>query len=321
LTPRLYRHHGLVLSCNTTLPRLTPALTGDPDLSIIALEPGEAPRAELPWAKIAGSSWGWRAAGADGTLLRLRYALADEWAEFVVDEQGRRVWVGWSENVLLAEVAELLLGPVFSCVLAQRGLIALHASVVSSEGRTVALVGPSGAGKSSLALALLERGAVLVSDDVAVLGEQAGRFTVSAGAPRIRVRPDSARVLVGSYAELEPMWVHEPRRPEKRYVDCSTSSAGRETAYPLDLICLLATPSSACEEPELRPLRTTATLPTLMANRHMVDLLEDRSHRAAFTLLLRLAETVPVMALARPAGIDTIHEVAATIESHLQRPA
>lgn len=41
----------------------------------------------------------------------------------------------------------------------------VHASTVAIEGRAVLMIGPSGAGKSDLALRLIDRGAMLVSDD------------------------------------------------------------------------------------------------------------------------------------------------------------
>ncbi|MFM7334344.1 MAG: HPr kinase/phosphorylase [Tabrizicola sp.] len=41
----------------------------------------------------------------------------------------------------------------------------LHATCVAVDGRGLLILGPSGAGKSALALRLIARGAVLVSDD------------------------------------------------------------------------------------------------------------------------------------------------------------
>ncbi|MBJ6121045.1 HPr kinase/phosphorylase [Sphingomonas mollis] len=45
----------------------------------------------------------------------------------------------------------------------------LHASTVAIDGRAVLIEGPSGAGKSDLALRLIDRGAILVSDDYTVV--------------------------------------------------------------------------------------------------------------------------------------------------------
>ena len=58
----------------------------------------------------------------------------------------------------------------------------LHATCVAIGGRGVLLTGPSGAGKSDLALRLIDRGAVLVSDDGVDLNARDGRL--EAAAPR-----------------------------------------------------------------------------------------------------------------------------------------
>lgn len=67
----------------------------------------------------------------------------------------------------------------------------LHVSTVAIAGRAVLLEGPSGAGKSDLALRLIDRGAMLVSDDYTVLTRE--RDVLVARAPptiagRIEVR-------------------------------------------------------------------------------------------------------------------------------------
>ena len=67
----------------------------------------------------------------------------------------------------------------------------IHASSVAIGGYAVLIEGPSGAGKSDLALRLIDRGAVLVSDDYTVLN--ASQDTLLASPPpsiagRIEVR-------------------------------------------------------------------------------------------------------------------------------------
>ena len=55
----------------------------------------------------------------------------------------------------------------------------LHATTVAIDGRGVLIEGPSGSGKSDLALRLIDRGAVLVSDDRTVVAPVAGRLMAS----------------------------------------------------------------------------------------------------------------------------------------------
>ena len=52
----------------------------------------------------------------------------------------------------------------------------LQAGAVAIDGRAVLIVGPPGSGKSSLALALIDRGAVLIGDDGVVLSVNGGQL-------------------------------------------------------------------------------------------------------------------------------------------------
>lgn len=55
----------------------------------------------------------------------------------------------------------------------------LHATTVSIEGRAVLIEGVSGAGKSDLALRLIDRGGVLVSDDYSHVQRRGGQVVAS----------------------------------------------------------------------------------------------------------------------------------------------
>ena len=61
----------------------------------------------------------------------------------------------------------------------------LHASTVALDGRAVLISGPSGSGKSDLALQLLDRGFILVSDDQTIVRRDNGRL-LAAAPPNIR---------------------------------------------------------------------------------------------------------------------------------------
>ena len=58
----------------------------------------------------------------------------------------------------------------------------VHASAVAIDGRAVLIGGPSGIGKSDLALRLIDRGAVLISDDYCDVRRTEGQVRASAPA-------------------------------------------------------------------------------------------------------------------------------------------
>lgn len=99
----------------------------------------------------------------------------------------------------------------------------VHASCVAIGGRAVLIAGPSGSGKSDLALRLLDRGAILVSDDYTSLEAHGGRLHASppatiAGKIEIRgvgivERPYASEVPVALLIDLArpPERLPEPR--------------------------------------------------------------------------------------------------------------
>ncbi|WP_419809643.1 HPr kinase/phosphorylase [Sphingomonas sp.] len=98
----------------------------------------------------------------------------------------------------------------------------MHATTVAIEGRAVLIEGPSGAGKSDLALRLIDRGAVLVSDDRTRLVRDGERLTAHAPermAGRIEVRGLGIvavpHVTAAPVALLVRLGVEEDRLPER----------------------------------------------------------------------------------------------------------
>ena len=65
---------------------------------------------------------------------------------------------------------------------AQDSTETVHATSVAIGGRGILLCGASGAGKSDLALRLIDRGAMLISDDYTIVERNGGQLTASAPA-------------------------------------------------------------------------------------------------------------------------------------------
>lgn len=58
----------------------------------------------------------------------------------------------------------------------------IHATCVAIDGQSILICGRSGSGKSDLALRLIDRGAMLVSDDYTIIHNQSGALLASAPA-------------------------------------------------------------------------------------------------------------------------------------------
>ena len=124
----------------------------------------------------------------------------------------------------------------------------VHATCVAIEGRAVLLAGRAGAGKSDLALRLIDRGAVLVSDDYIELRRSGGTLLARAPATiagRIEVRgvgivdlPNAHDVPVCLHADLDsaPERLPEPRVVRLAGIDVPTVAlAALEPSAPLKL--------------------------------------------------------------------------------------
>ncbi|WP_414903092.1 HPr kinase/phosphorylase [Sphingomonas flavalba] len=100
----------------------------------------------------------------------------------------------------------------------------VHATAVSIHGRGVLIEGRSGSGKSDLALRLIDRGALLVSDDQVLLTREGARLIATAPATiagKIEVRGlgildhyHRERVEIGLIVRLDDAVERMPDAPE-----------------------------------------------------------------------------------------------------------
>jgi serine kinase of HPr protein (carbohydrate metabolism regulator) len=132
----------------------------------------------------------------------------------------------------------------------------VHASTVAIDGRAVVISGASGSGKSDLALRLIDRGFVLVSDDQTILMRDGDRLIASApsriaGKLEVRgigiVEMDHAEnvpvaLLVELASDMERMPDDGRARPllgvevPSVWIDALTASAAAKVVVALDRI-------------------------------------------------------------------------------------
>jgi serine kinase of HPr protein (carbohydrate metabolism regulator) len=133
-----------------------------------------------------------------------------------------------------------------------------HASSVAIDGRAVLITGPSGSGKSDLALRLLDRGFVLVSDDQTIVRRDGEQLIASAPpqiAGKLEVRgigiidvDNAGNVPVALIVELMSDMQRLPDDGRERpllgvpvplvTIDAMTASAASKVALALDRLGL-----------------------------------------------------------------------------------
>ncbi len=224
---------------------------------------------------------------SNGGYYRMSYS---DGTEFLLDEQGARIWATWPDRSTLEDTAVCLLGPVLGFVLCLRRILCLHASAIAVGGRAIAIVGPPGAGKSTTAAAFAQLGYPVLSDDIVALSDE-HPVLVQPGYARVRLWPDAVEALYGSsdaLPRLTPTW-------DKRYLDLTAENYRfQRQPLPLAAVYILAERSDNAVTPSIGTIPSRAGLMALVANTYANKLLDAAMRAREFAVLCRLLTEVPV---------------------------
>ncbi len=211
------------------------------------------------------------------------FAFLDD-TRFRIEDEGRRVT---AQSPTPEDMATYFLGPILAFIVRRRGMLTLHAGAVAIDGEAIVIAGASGAGKSTTTAAFLERGASLLTDDVAVIGWKAEAPHVFPGYPRVRLWDDSAALLYGSAEALPlltPTW-------SKRFVDASARFAAE--SVPLRAIIVLARRDDASTR--ARRLHGHEAAIALLVRASMRRSLSAEQRKTELDEVTRLAERIPII--------------------------
>jgi hypothetical protein len=106
---------------------------------------------------------------------------------------GRCIEVWPAANTDPRSCVPAVTGSLLAAVLVQRGLEAIHGTVVARDGRGVLIVGATASGKSEVALGLVLKEWQLVSDDLTVLELNRERVTARSGRSVLDLWPSTLR--------------------------------------------------------------------------------------------------------------------------------
>jgi len=257
---------------------------------------------------VGGQQVHWAACRPDGWLLRVP-GIADLAVDAGLEQATVRRAPGIGDDQLVLLVRGLLL----AFVLALAGECVLHASAVAVDAAcgAVAFAGPSGTGKSTLAALCCAEGARFITDDLLRVAGRPARWVGTAA--ELRLRPGATPLRLRRAATAA--WATR-RTPDGRtgVLLRPVHAAGG----PLRAIVL---PEPSCgDQVQVTPLPASEAAVRLALAHRIVQWRDPTLLSRQLAHAARLAETVPVLAVAVPwdepprAGLGA--EVLATVAEH-----
>ncbi len=223
-------------------------------------------------------------------------------------ERGRIIEVDPHDGVDPAGLRSAILGPVFTVLLAQRGLLPLHASAVVIDDKAVAFAARSGAGKSTLALSLLERGHEFLADDVAAFDFAGESIQVLPAFPQLKLEPELLERRGERWKDLPPANPVDGKRLRR------VPGSMRRNGVTLDRIYVLEDGEEGAVQ---GPFSKRDAFLQAMRHGHRAPLLE---RVLGVPELMRrcsaLAEAVPFYRLTRPRALERLGDIVQRIEDH-----
>ncbi|MGA8172281.1 MAG: hypothetical protein WB816_15810 [Methylocystis sp.] len=302
-----YAAYGLTLL--TDLPLNLPAAGGsDAVVAVDVASPDQFPSAS---ERVVTDPDDWiQLAIREDDSLHMRWG---SYFEILAPAGGKRVLCHNLSELPLTAFEAYLTNFAVAAALIQRGEEPLHATVVDIGGRAVGLLGASGAGKSTLAAVLIDRGGVLVTDDMLRVTFEDEAAFAQCGPYRIKLFKEPADrylakgVHMGSWNPFG----------EKSILKPTSSSDGRHPRR-LSALYRLDAPSAPLEldRSTLEQLSGAELFKTILASSMNTRLQSPQRLQRQFLFAERLARVLPVYRLTYPRDFDVIDRVADCILDH-----
>lgn len=284
----VYKAYNLGIHSELPLPELIP--TQRPPDVVLRL-------GKLPASEQTGSNGGDR---FRGKVEGLGMFLVQSGCEIVVDPDPEV-----DESVL----RPLILGPILSVLLRQRGLLVLHASSFADNGEAVAFVAESGWGKSTLVEAFHAKGYSILTDDVMGITDSEPP-TVIPSFPQVKLWPDAA-ALIGHAPESLPLLHSHTAKLAHHLTDGFI-----QTPLPLKRIYVL----DFGDRHEIIPLPPQDSFVELVRHSRAVSLLTAPEFVSShLSQCASLVKNVPICCLKRQRSLAALPDLVKLVEEDIAR--
>lgn len=231
---------------------------------------------------------------------------------FFIRADGKQIFSQKSDSIPDLDLEPFLLGPVLGAVQRLLGRTCLHASVLSYRGKTFALTGEKRAGKSSTSAALLEAGASLVADDVAVLDMSGPNPRVESAYPGVRLMPNVLNQL-GYSADSFP---HLISVGEKRFVRLDNKQVSwqfDDSGPELNAVFSLLQRDPDLKSASIKTLSTAEALMILAPHSYAYFMFDQTELKREFPLMAKFVRSIPVKSIQCPDDIRCLNAIASKI--------
>lgn len=215
------------------------------------------------------------------------------------------------------DLGYLLLGQVSALLLQKRGLPALHASAVATEGGAIVFLGPKGRGKSTMAGFVVRQGGAVLTDDLLPLQRDSDGAVVGLSSfPLMKAWPSTIECVLG----FDERFPNVAGGLDKKAIDLNGRlpfQQGSERIHTIFVLSREEAPDPANEGCAAVPLRGRDTVAALLQHTEYRAFLSPAQLAALLPLYSQLASQARILLLRYPSGLERLSEVYARIHAEV----
>lgn len=234
---------------------------------------------------------------SQGQQSATRYLLrAPDQCDFILDPNVGTIEVDPEAGLANHTLEHLLLDQVIPRLLAGRGHLVIHASLVRFGTQTVAFLGRSGWGKSTLAALLHRHGLTALCDDCTLLEQRGGTVFAIPSYPGLRLYEDSITQALVDDLTSGPVADYSDKQ---RIIGLELPPDLLEP-QPLAAICLLDDPKHGTDTLSLKPASAAAACMALIEHGFRLDPSDPAQSVQQLRQASEAAHAVPMLLLHHP---------------------